>query len=74
MVSEKKVTCSPPLFLFSGEVPRLSDQPTVHGPNDEGSSRKGDEGCANENPSVDDATGYSKEEEKATSASCEEFL
>jgi len=31
----------------------------------------GDEGCPNENPSVDDATGYSKEEEEATSACLE---
>jgi hypothetical protein len=34
----------------------------------------GDEGCPNENPSVGDATGYSKEEEEATSVSSEEFL
>jgi hypothetical protein len=34
----------------------------------------GDEGCPNENPSVDDATLYSKEEEDATSVSSEEFL
>ena len=34
----------------------------------------GDEGCPNESPSVDDATGYSKEEVEDTSVSCEEFL
>jgi hypothetical protein len=77
MVSEEKVTCSPPpLFYFSGSVSRFADQLKVHLPDDEGSSRMGDEGCPNENPSVDDATGYSKEEEdeEATSLSCEEFL
>jgi hypothetical protein len=76
MVSEKKVTCSPllPLFVFSGDVPRLSDQPKVYRLDDEGCSRMGDEGCPNENPSVDDATGYSKEEEEATSVSCKEVL
>lgn len=76
MVSEKRVTYSPPpLFLFSGDVSRCSDQPKVHRPDDEGSSRMGDEGCPNQSPSVDDATGYSKEEEEeATSVSCEEFL
>ena len=68
MVSEKRVMCSPPppLFFFSGDdVPRFSDQPKVHRPDDEGSSRMGDEGCHNEKPSVEDATGYSKEEEEA---------
>jgi hypothetical protein len=69
MVAKKKVTCSPPPpgFLFSDDVPRL------FGPGDE-ASRMGDEGCPNETPSVDDATGYSKEEEEATSVNCEEFL
>jgi hypothetical protein len=76
MVSAKRVTCSPspPQFLFSGDVPRFSDQLNVHHQDDEGSSRVGDEGYPNENPSGDDATGYSKEEEEATSVSCEEFL
>jgi hypothetical protein len=75
MASDKRVTFPPPpLFLFSGDVPLFSDQPKVRRPDDEGWSRMDDEGCPNENPSVDDATGYSKEEEEATSASCEEFL
>jgi hypothetical protein len=75
MTSDKRVTFPPPsLFLFSGDVRRFSDQPKVRRPDDEGPSRMGDEGCLNESPSVDDATGYSKEEEEATSASCEEFL
>jgi hypothetical protein len=75
MASDKRVTFPPSsLFLFSGDVPQFSDQPKVRRPDDEGPSRMGDEGCPNEDPSVDDATGYSKEEEEATSASCEEFL
>lgn len=58
MVSERSVTCSPPphLFLFSNNIPRFSDQPKVPGRDGEASS--------NENQSVDDATGYSKEEEE----------
>jgi len=75
MASDKRVTFPPSsLFLFSGDVPQFSDQPKVRRLDDEGPSRMGDEGCPNEDPSVDDATGYSKEEEEATSASCEEFL
>ena len=75
MASDKRVTFpQSSLFPFSGDVPRFSDQPKVHRPDDEGCSRMGDEGCPNEDPSVDDATGYSKEEEEATSVSCEEFL
>ena len=66
MVSERSVTCFPPphLFLFSNNVPRFSDQPRVPGRDGEASSRMYDEGCPNENQSVDDATGYSKEEEE----------
>jgi hypothetical protein len=59
--------------LTSGHVARFPDQPNVLSPNDEGSSRMGDEGCPNESQSVDDATGYSKEEE-ADSIGCEEVL
>jgi hypothetical protein len=68
MVSAKRVPCSPPppLFFVSGDVPRFSDQLNVLHP--------GDEGNPNEDPSGDDATGYSKEEEEATSVSCEEFV
>jgi len=75
MVSDKRVPLpSSSLFLVSRDVPRFPDQPKVHRPNNEGSSRMGDEACPNESPSVDDATGYSKEEEEATSVSSEEFL
>jgi hypothetical protein len=56
------------------DVARLTDEPKVLSPNDEGSSRMSDEGCPNESPSVDDATGYSKEEEVANSIGCEEVL
>ena len=66
MVADKSVPLPPPpLVLVSGDVPRFSDQPKVHRPNDESSSRMNDEGCPNESPSVEDATGYSKEEEEA---------
>jgi hypothetical protein len=47
----------PPLVLVSGDE--------VHRPNDDSSSRMNDDGCPNENPSVEDATGYSNEEEGA---------
>ena len=53
-----------PLALVSGGVRRFSDKPKVHCPNDESSSRMNDEGCPNESLSVEDATGYSKEEEE----------
>ncbi len=58
--------------LASGHVARFPDQPKVLVPNDEGSLRMGDEGCPNERRSVDDATGYSREEEEADSMGCEE--
>jgi hypothetical protein len=60
--------------LRSGNVPRFPDEPKILSPNDEGSSRMSDEGCPNERPSVDDATGYSKEEEEDNSIGCEEVL
>jgi hypothetical protein len=61
--------------LASGHVAPFPDQPKVLSPNDEGSLQMGDEGCPNESQSVDDATGYSKEEEEeADSIVCEEFL
>jgi len=56
----------------SGHGARFPDQPKVLVPNDEGSLRMGDEGCPNENQRVDDATGYSREEEEADSMGCEE--
>jgi hypothetical protein len=68
MVSTKESTCfpAPSLYRSSGEVSLFCDQPKVHGRRDrEPSSRIYDEGCPNENPSVDDATGYSEEEEEA---------
>jgi hypothetical protein len=60
--------------LASGHVARFPGHPEISGRNDEGSLRMGDEGCPNESPSVDDATGYSKEEGEANSISCEEVL
>jgi len=50
------------LFLVSRDVAQFPDQPKVHSSQDGGSSRMGDEGCPNESPSVEDATGYSREE------------
>ena len=64
MVADKSVPLPPPV-LVSGDIPRSSDQAKVHRPNDESSSRMNDEGCPNENPSVEDATGYSNDEEEA---------
>ena len=67
----------PPLstFLVSADVLRFPDQPKVFVPHDEGPSRMSDEGCPNESPSVDDTTGYSKEEEEeANSINFEEVL
>ena len=51
------------------EVARFPDEPKLLGSSDEGSSRMSDEGCPNESPSVDDATGYS-----ANSIGCDEVL
>jgi hypothetical protein len=66
MSAEKGVLLPPPpLVLASGDVPRFSDQPKIHCPNDESSSRMNDDVRPNENPSVEDATGYSNEEEEA---------
>jgi hypothetical protein len=61
MVADKGV---PPLVLVAGDVPRSPDQPKTHPPNDESSSRMNNESRPNESPSVDDATGYSQEEEE----------
>ena len=75
MVSKKRVPFArSALFLVPGNVARFPDQPKIHGPNDDASSRMGDEGCPNESSSVDDATGYSREEEEANSMSCEDIL
>ena len=66
---------SRPLFLIPGDVARFPNEPKVHRSNDgEDPLRMGDEGCPNESQSVDDATGYSKEEEEANSIGCEEVL
>jgi hypothetical protein len=47
------------------EVARPLDQVSVNHQGDDGSSsRMGDEGCPNESPSVEDATGHSIEKEE----------
>jgi hypothetical protein len=51
--------------LSLGNVPQSPQQSEVYRREEETSSRRGDEGCPDESPSVDDATGYSKEEEEA---------
>ena len=58
--------------MIPTHVAQFPDQLRVFVPNDEGSLRMGDEGCPNETQSVDDATGYSREEEEADSGACEE--
>jgi hypothetical protein len=63
---------SSPAVLVSGDLARFPDQPKIHDPNDDPSSRMGDEGSPNESQSVDDATGYSREEEEAKTIDCEE--
>jgi hypothetical protein len=68
MLADKSVPLPPPpppLVLVSRDVPRVSDQLKGRRPNHESSSRMSDEGCPNESLSVDDATGYSQEEEEA---------
>jgi hypothetical protein len=66
MVPDKSVPLPPPpLVLVSEDVRLFCDQPKARLPNDDGSSRMNDEGCPNENPSVEDATGYSNDEEEA---------
>jgi hypothetical protein len=66
MIPHKNVPpLSPPLVLVASDIPQFSDQQKVHRPNGESSSQMNDEGCPNESPSVDDATGYSQEEEEA---------
>jgi hypothetical protein len=63
MVSVRKVPSpSPPLIVISGDVARFLD-PKVLYPNDEGSTRMGDEGCPNESQRVEDALGHPREEE-----------
>ncbi len=75
MISDRRFPFSPLApVLASGHVARFPDQPKVLSPNDEGSLRMGNEGCPNESQSVNDATGYAKEEEEADSIGCEEFL
>jgi hypothetical protein len=66
MVADNNVPLPPPpRVLGSGDAPRRSGQPGVYGLTDENLSRMNDEGCPNDSQSVDDATGYSKQEEDA---------
>ena len=55
------------------QVARFPVPLTVNRRSDDGSSsRMGDEGCPNEGPGVDDATGYSREEEEVEAMPREE--
>ncbi len=57
MVSHKVPSPAQPLAFMAGDLARFPDQPKIPGPNDDASSRMGDEGCPNESQSIDDATG-----------------
>jgi hypothetical protein len=73
MVSDRKASYPwLPNVPVSGDLARFPDQPKIHRANEEASSRMGDEGCPNESQSVDDATGYSREEEETNEITCEE--
>lgn len=64
MISETNGTFRPiqDMSCGPGDIPQASRRPSAC---EEASTRMHDEGCPNESPSVDDATGYSQEEENA---------
>lgn len=72
MVSARKVPSPSMPAPVLGEVARFPVQPKVQSATDEASSQMGEEGCPNESPSVEDVTGYSREEEEVNAMSCEE--
>jgi hypothetical protein len=73
MASNSSVPSTPVAAILFREVARYPNQPTVNHPGDNAnSSRMGDEGCPNESASLDDATGYSREEEEVESTTGEE--
>jgi hypothetical protein len=53
-------------MISETRVAQFPHRPKVDGSEEEASSRMHDEGCPNENRTVDDATGYSKEEDEAS--------
>ncbi|PYY11583.1 MAG: hypothetical protein DMG69_03600 [Acidobacteria bacterium] len=65
MISETNVTLRPiqDMSFGLGDAPQAPRRHSAY--EEEASSRMDDEGCPNESPSVDDATGYSQEEEDA---------
>jgi hypothetical protein len=65
MISETNGTFRPiqDMSFGPGDTPQAPRQPSAC--EEAASSRMHDEGCPNESPSVDDATGYSQEEENA---------
>jgi hypothetical protein len=71
MVLGKIIPFPPLVSSLPNDSPRLLEQPAVCHVEEEGSSRMGDDGCPNESPEGDDATGYSEEEEEALSQEAE---
>ena len=65
MISETNVTFRPKqgMSFCLADVPRSPNWPRVY--EEEAQSRMDNEGCPNESPTADDATGYSQEEEEA---------
>jgi hypothetical protein len=60
--------------LAAGDLARFPDKPKILGQNEEESLRMNNEGCPTDTPIVDDATGYSKEEDEANPINCDEVL
>jgi len=75
MVRARKISSPPPLDSALRELAQFPDQLRLGVPGDTGSSsRMGDEGCPYERSSVEDATGYSNEEQELESRAGEETL
>lgn len=62
MVADNHVPPPPAPAPGSSDLPPFSGLPKIYGPTDESASRMDDEGCPNDGASLDDATGYSKED------------
>jgi hypothetical protein len=71
MVLGKIVPFPPRVPSLPDDPPRSFEQLKVCHVEEEGSSRMRDDGCPNESPGGDDATGYSEEKEVALSEEAE---